>query len=207
MKIFLLLDDIKNDLWLLLIISKGFLVIAFKIFILNVIKTFNDNILFMIDNHIIYKSKFDCLSDSDESNLDSDFENEDEEGGYENKLYDMVKFNCDIDEYKFIPDNLYNYKFVKKNNYIIINSFLFNVSGNAHKIVDIHQFTKKLIVLYYLEDSSINTKTIRDIMGNYNYLYIYYRNDNDEFKVNIIDLNNNYEIMNKKDILFNNIAL
>lgn len=199
--------DIKNAIKLLFLIIGGFLLILFKICILNIIKNINDNMLFFIKDSIIYKNKYDYSLESDES---SDSDESDIEEIYENKTYDMIKFNCNtnktINKYK---NNTIKYNFPQKNKYYIINSFLFNVTGNAYKIIDNNKFTKKLIILYYLE-KSLNTKTIKYLMPEYNYLYIFYRTDilnNNEYKIKIIDLVNNHELLSNKDILFNNISL
>jgi mRNA-degrading endonuclease HigB of HigAB toxin-antitoxin module len=202
--------DIKINISLLLLIINGFLLILFKICILNVIKNVDDSLLFFINTHIFYTKRYEGLLDSEsEENIDEDSD-EDSDGIYENKINEMIKFNCNtnktINKYKH---NSIKYKFPLKNKYYIINSFLFNVTGNNYKIVDKYRFTKKLIILYYLE-KTFNTKSIKSLMPEYNYIYIFYKTDivnNNEYKIAIIDLNNNYEILSKKYILFNNIDL
>ena len=199
----------KNNISLLLMIINGFLLILFKICILNIIKTIDDNVLFFIKNHIFYKKIYEDIS-SDDSSDSEESDEFDENGIYENKINDMIKFNCNtnktINKYKH---NTIKYRFPLKNKYYIINSFLFNVVGNNYKIVDKYRFTKKLIILYHLE-KNFNTKSIKKLMPEYNYIYIFYKTDilnNNEYKIIIIDLNNNYEILSKKSILFNNINL
>jgi hypothetical protein len=200
-KIFL---DTKETIKLFILIIYGFLLILFKVFILNIIKNIDDNLLFFINNSIIYKKKYEYLVDSSsESDSDSD-------EVYENKMYDMIKFNCNtlktLNKYRH---NTIKYQFPQKDKYYIINSFLFNVTGNNSKIIDNYKFTKKLIILYYLE-KTFNTKTIRDLMPGYNYIYIFYKTDildKNQYKILIIDIHNNYELLSNKNILFNNIIL
>jgi len=201
-----ILFNTKDTVVLLFLVIKGFLLILFKICILNVIKNIDDNLLFFIDNSIMYKKKYDIEDVSDIS--DSESSNSDDI--YENKIYDMIKFNCNtnktLNKYRH---NTIKYQFPQKDKYYIINAFLFNVTGNNYKIIDNFKFTKKLIILYYLENS-FNTKTIKDLMPGYDYIYIFYKTDilnKNEYKIDIIDLNNNYELLSNKHILFNNINL
>lgn len=196
--------DIKNNISLLLLIINGFLLILFKVCILNVIKNIDDTLLIFISNAVFYKKNYDYVIDSD-SDSDSD-----SDGIYENKKYDLIKFNCNtnktINKY---THNTIKYQFPQKNKYYIINSFLFNVTGNNYKLIDNYKFTKKLIILYHLEQI-FNAKTIKDLMPGYNYIYIFYKTDmleNNQYKIKIIDLNNNFELLSNKNILFNNINL
>ena len=205
---FKILLDAKNTIKLLFLIINGFLIILFKICILNVIKNIDDGLLFFINNAISYKKKYDIEYVSEAESDDSD--SSDSDDIYENKIYDMIKFNCNtlktLNKYKH---NTIKYQFPQKDKYYIINSFLFNVTGNNSKIIDNYKFTKKLIILYYLENS-FNTKTIKNLMPGYDYLYIFYKTDilnKNVYKIDIIDLNNNYELLSNKYILFNNIDL
>lgn len=202
----------KDAIELLFLFIKGFLILLFKNLILLSMKTLNDEMFFFIQNDIDYKKKHNFLLDSDSDNISSS-EDEDEDEIYENKIYDMVKFNCDIyntlNTIKINPDKLSINNYLKTDKTYIINSFLFNVTGNAYKIIDKYNFTKKLIILYNLENS-INTKSIMDLVNGYNFLYIFYKTDllnKNEYKIIIIDLINNHEIVNKKNILFNTIIL
>ena len=206
MELFLMLSNIKNIIEFVIIILKGLLVIIFRNLLLTVINNIDYKILFLI-NYTLYYEKEDTFlvddeSDSSKSNSDDDV--------YENSIYDMIKFNCNIN--KTINKNKMNpdkYGVLNKNEYYIINSFLFNVTGNNYKVTNKHRFTKKLIILYYL-DGFFNMKSIKDLMPNsikYQYLYIFYKTDKNEYKIIIIDLNNNYEIINDKSILFNKLIL
>ena len=92
--------DIKINISLLLLIINGFLLILFKICILNVIKNVDDSLLFFINTHIFYTKRYEGLLDSEsEENID-----EDSDGIYENKINEMIKFNCNtnktINKYK-----------------------------------------------------------------------------------------------------------
>lgn len=205
---FKILLDTKDMIKLLFLIINGFLIVLFKICILNIIKNIDDSLLFFINNSINYKKKYDIEDVSEAESDDSD--SSDSDDVYENKMYDMIKFNCNtlktLNKYRHYT---IKYQFPQKDKYYIINSFLFNVTGNNSKIVDNYKFTKKLIILYYLEHS-FNTKTIKNLMPGYDYIYIFYKTDilnKNAYKIDIIDLNNNYELLSNKHILFNNIDL
>lgn len=205
---FKIILDTKETIKLFILIIYGFLIILFKICILNVIKNIDDSLLFFINNSISYKKKYDIEDVSEAESDDSD--SSDSDDIYENKIYDMIKFNCNtlktLNKYRHYT---IKYQFPQKDKYYIINSFLFNVTRNNSKIIDNYKFTKKLIILYYLENS-FNIKTIKKLMPRYNYLYIFYKTDilnKNVYKIDIIDLHNNYELLSNKHILFNNINL
>ena len=45
------------------------------------------------------------------------------------------------------------------------------------------------------------------MINSYKYIYIFYRNNLNKFNVKIIDLNNNVEIINNTELMFNIINL
>lgn len=88
---------------------------------------------------------------------------------------------------------------------VIIKSFCFNLEKD--KIVQNYQFTNKLILLINCY-KVINTKLIIQLTkNNYKYIYILYKTESNIYKIQIVDLENNIELVNNIPTLFNIIRL
>lgn len=88
---------------------------------------------------------------------------------------------------------------------LVVKAFLFNYKNNA--IVDNYPFTNKLMMINN-SYNSMNIRTIKNLTHyRYKYIYILYRTEKGDFKVKIIDMNMNYDIINNTNVLFNSIKL
>ena len=88
---------------------------------------------------------------------------------------------------------------------MVTKAFLFNYCNNA--ITDNYQFTNKLVMINNVYES-MNTKVIRNLTAyRYKYIYILYRTKNNKYKVKIIDMSINYDIIDNTMVLFNSINL
>ncbi len=121
-----------------------------------------------------------------------------------NSTYDIILKLCNIDK----TIKRYNKKKFEGEGIVIIKSFLFNLETiNEYKIVNNYQFTNKLVMVYKLYNS-LNTKTIKSLtFYEYNYIYILYRTCKGDIKVKIVDLTNNYNIINNTIMPFDIITL
>ncbi len=97
------------------------------------------------------------------------------------------------------------------NNAYIVDSFLFNITLHKNKIFennidDIYNLKNKIILLYYLQNK-FTSNSINNIFPNYKYLYILYKKEDLNYECILIDLHNNFDIINNKKLLFNSIYL
>jgi len=179
---------------LCLIVLKSSIIKLIQYIVLIILKYVSDTFLFFISNDINYKNQSDILS--------SDSDDEQQEFSAE---YTMVlnKLNINNIISKYTKNKNKNAIYCKKS-YYIIKSFLFNFDGT--NIINKSICTKKLIIMYNLFNI-LNTLHINDITTYHKYIYIFYKNDLNEFKVKIIDIRNNIDITTKNELLFNIISL
>lgn len=172
------------------IIIKSILIFMYNVVLYYILTNVNDKYLnFFCNNYINYNNYIDDFSD-DECNIN--IYNKDYE-----KIISLFKINKTLE--KYINKKKYN-----TYNYIIIKSFLFNI---LDKNIDLYIFTNKLVIIYK-HKKQLNTNFIKKVtFSNYKYLYILYKDNYNNYKIAIIDLYANYNIIDKKMILFNMINL
>ena len=182
---------------------------TFNKFIIILLNSIDDYYLFFITNKIQYNNSINSDSESD-SESESDLDSESETEITKNKNLDYVQilelFNMANNKNNL--NNLTLINNINKNELFIVNAFLFNYNNNKliSDLIDIYPFTKKLVILQKLH-KKINTNQIKQLNLNYRFMYILYQNHKSSYKILMIDLNNNFNILNNKKLLFNNIKL
>lgn len=134
-----------------------------------------------------------------------------------NRLDDIDKFKVPI-----MNNIIHNYKnknLINYNNYdnleiVIADCFLFNIKINSEEIdgkFDICMYKilslKRKIKLFYMLQNKLNTSVIHNLFPYYKYLYILYKKNPEEYNYILIDLENNYDLIKNKKVLFNIINL
>ena len=126
----------------------------------------------------------------------------DENEPIENDDYTKIEALCNINKTltRYKKNNKYN-----SDKFIIIKAFLFNLKDE--KITDNYTFTNKLTLIYNTYES-LNLKTIRLLSKEqFRYVYIFYKNNENVYKIRIFDLFEGYELIDKSRVIFNNMKL
>lgn len=176
---------------IIILVLKSYLIKVFNWLCLILLKYISDKYLIFTSKNVQYNAYYDT-SDS----------NEEIEPIYVQE-YEIIKDRFKIDNIinKYKKTKYMNYK---KNEYYIINSFLFNFDGEY--VIDKYHCTNKIIILLNRFEC-LNTNTIKIITNKYKYIYIFYKDSTDDFNVKIIDLNNNVNIIDNSELMFNVINL
>jgi hypothetical protein len=176
---------------IIILVLKIYLTKLFNWLCLILLKYISDKYLIFTSNNIKYNAYYDT-SDSNEE-LEPIYVHE----------YEIIKDRFKIDNIinKYKQNKYMNYK---KNEYYIINSFLFNFDGDY--VSDKYYCTNKIIILFNRFEC-LNTDKIKLVTNKYKYLYIFYKDNLDNFNVKIIDLNNNINIIDNSELIFNIISL
>jgi len=130
----------------------------------------------------------------------------------DNTIYNTIDYNiiniveCFLFNIKInnnITDNIDNIDNIDNN--------IDNIDNNIDNINidDIYTIKKKIILIYYLTNK-LNSNNIHNLFPKYKYLYILYKKNNqstNKFNYILIDLENNYDLIKNKKLLFNKINL
>lgn len=156
-----------------------------------ILKYISDKYLIFVSNKIKYDVCYDTSESDDEIELKYNYEYE--------LIKKTFKINKIIDKYE--KNRYINYN---KKDFYIIKSFLFNYDSGK----DINKYicTKKIIIIINLFEK-LTTDKIKDITNKYKYIYIFYKNDLNEFNVKVIDIVNNIDIYSNSELIFNIITL
>jgi len=89
--------------------------------------------------------------------------------------------------------------------------FLFNIRFTKDELlntayIEFNPFTSKLILFNYLCNNNINSKLLYTLYPQYKYIFIAYTISS-KLTYLIVDLSKNFNIINKRNILFNNIKI
>lgn len=173
-----------------LIIIKTILEYIYRIYLNFLIIYIDDKYLYRYNKPIIYEDLF-TLDDNNEDLIKL----------YKRSSYDDILKLCNIDK----TLKRYSKKKFKCENTIVIKSFLFNFKHD--KIVNNKQFTNKLVMIHNIYNS-ISIKTINELSYyDYNYLYVLFKTNKNDIKIKIIDLTNNYNLVNNTIMPFDIITL
>ena len=137
-------------------------------------------------------------------------------------LFNLQKYSYNILNHtevsKIKTQYTYNYNILnnlKDNNINIIDSFLFNIkvskcllrqSENTISFQSKYPFKYKLILFNYINNNYINSKSLHKLFPQFKYLFILYRT-NSQYKYVLVDLYNNYNLIKRKNNLFNKIII
>ena len=178
---------------ILILVLKSYISKLLNWLILIILKYISDKYFVLISNDIKYNAVYDVSDSSSDEVIEPIYVKE-----YET-IKDTFKINNIIN--KYTKNTSKNYK---KDTFYIIKSFLFNFDGV--QVTDKYICTKKIIILFN-RFGCINTNKIKNIINSYKYIYIFYKNDINQFHIKIIDINNNVDIVNNTELMFNLINL
>ncbi len=170
--------------------------IIFNWLLIWILKNISEKLLIFTSNNIKYNTEYD-VSDSTDDEIIEPIHTSAE---YKNIL---EKFNINNVINKYMNKTKKNKKY-DKDSFYIINSFLFNFENN--QVFAKYTCTKKIIILFN-NFGSFNTIKIKEFESEYKYLYIFYKNDLNDYCVKIVDIYNNINIINNSKLLFNIINL
>ena len=178
---------------IIILVLKSYICKLLNWLILVVLKYISDKFFVFVSNDIQYNTVYDISDSSSDEVIEPIYVKE-----YET-IKNTFKINNIIDKYTRNKSTYYN-----KDTFYIINAFLFNFNGA--QIIDKSICTKKIIILFN-RFGCINTNKIKDMIDSYKYIYIFYKNDLNQFHIKIIDMNNNVDIVNNTELMFNIINL
>lgn len=184
------------NIHLIILVLKSYIIILFNWLLIWILKNISEKLLIFTSNNIKYNTIYD-ISDSTDDEI---IEPIDIPSDYKNIL---EKFNINNVINKYMNSTNKNKKY-DENSFYIINSFLFNFKDN--QVISKYICTKKIIILFN-NFGSLNTIKIKEFESEYKYLYIFYKNELNNFCVKIVDIHNNIDIICHSKLLFNVINL
>jgi hypothetical protein len=178
---------------IIILILRSYLSKLLNWLFLILLKYISDKYFVFVYNHIQYNTIYDISDSSSDEIIEPIYVKE-----YET-IKNAFKINNIINKY-----TKNKYEFYDKNIFYIINAFLFNFNGE--QVIEKSICTKKIIMLFN-RFGCLNTNNIKNMINSYKYIYIFYKNDLNEFHIKIIDMNNNIDIINNTELMFNLIHL
>jgi hypothetical protein len=178
---------------ILILVIKSYMYKLLNWLILILLKYISDKYFIFISNNVQYNTVYDISDSSSDETIEPIYVTE-----YET-IKHIFKINNIIDKYTRNRSECYH-----KDSFYILKAFLFNFNGI--KIIEKSICTKKIIILIN-RFGCINTNKIKNMIHSYKYIYIFYKNDLNQFRIKIIDMNNNIDIINNTELMFNVINL
>lgn len=186
----------KMNFYLIRLVLKSYIILLLNSLLILILKNISEKLLIFTSNNIKYNTEYDVSDSTDDEiiepmNISVDYKNI------------LEKFNINNVINKYMNNTKKNKKY-DKDLFYIINSFLFNFENN--QVFAKYTCTKKIIILFN-NFGSLNTMKIKEFESEYKYLYIFYKNDSNDYCVKIVDIYNNINIINNSKLLFNIINL
>jgi hypothetical protein len=178
---------------IIILVFKSYICKLLNWLILVLLKYISDKYFIFISNDIQYNTIYDISDSSSDEIIEPIYVKE-----YDN-IITTFKIDNMINKYTKNRSSYYN-----KDTFYIINAFLFNFDGV--QVINKYVCTKKIIILFN-RFGCINTNKIKNMINTYKYIYIFYKNDLNQFHIKIIDINNNIDIINNTELMFNIINL
>ena len=178
---------------IIILVLKSYIFRLLNWFILILLKYISDKYFIFVSNDIKYNNTYDISDSSDDEIIEPIYVKEYETIKNKFKINNMIN--------KYTKNTCKNYN---KDTFYILKSFLFNFDGTC--VIDKSICTKKIIILFN-RFGCLNTVKINNMINSYKYIYIFYKNDLNQFHIKIIDMNNNVDITNNTELMFNIINL
>ena len=178
----------------LFIFIKSSIYILYIKLILNAITLLDDKYLYHLAQPVI-----ECKNNVDVMFIDSSDEEEEENLLYK-EIIDKFNIKSFLDRYN---NDLCDYDNIDK--YIIINSIIFDYSNN--NITNCINFTNKLAIINSIYGNIKTTDILKVNLNKGEYIFILYKSISDYYKISIIDLKNNKNIITNEDLLFKTLNL
>lgn len=178
---------------IIILVFKSYVCKLLNWLVLILLKYISDKYFIFVSNDIKYNNTYDISDSSSDEIIESIYVKE-----YET-IKNTFKINNIINKYTKNTCKNYN-----KDTFYILKSFLFNFDGD--RVINKSICTKKIIILFN-RFGCINTNKIKTMINSCKYIYIFYKNDLNQFHIKIIDMNNNVDIINNTELMFNMINL
>jgi hypothetical protein len=178
---------------IIILILKSYICKLLNWLILVLLKYISDKYLIFVPNNIKYNAEYDVSDSSSDEIIEPIYVKE-----YE-IIKNTFKIHKIINKYNKNKHNMYN-----KDTYYILKAFLFNFDGE--QVIEKCVCTKKIIIIFN-RFGCLNTNNIKNMINNHKYIYIFYKNDMNEFHIKIIDMNNNIDVINNNELMFNLIHI